>query len=884
MQEKLPGAPAVKPDQLGTLRTLRQLCEFLGAGAPSAASTVSGHSGVSGHTAAPAGDVQGVLISVVSDKTGYPAESLNLDMDMESDLGIDSIKRVEILSAMQEKLPGAPTVKPDQLGTLRTLRQVVEFLGAGKSDSPDAKSTVAGNSSPAAESVKSQNRGVSRQVLRALPLSGSRQSYALSKTLPLWVLGSDALLKALKAAGYRAEKPGQAPAKLAGLIIEGPIEASEAFFTAQKAAPALRAAGGLLLTVSRMDGRFGLANLKGKDALQGSLAGLAKTAAREWPEAVCRAIDLDGSYDLLLKELAFSGPVELGLSAEGAFALSLESEPVAAASKPALSKGDLVLVTGGARGVTAATALSLAKKYGVKLALWGRTARAGAEPQWLAACKTEAEIKKGVLANCGDRALGPKQIEEQYKRIAAQRELEGQLMKLKAEGLEFVYDAVDVRDAQAVKAGLAKLGKLDGLVHGAGVLADKLIADKTPEQFAAVWETKLASLDVLLAQDLKAVILFSSTTARLGRIGQGDYAMANEALNKLALRYAAEHPKARVLSVNWGPWEGGMVTPSLQKVFEKEGVALIGLEAGADYLAAELSSPSRDVETVVMGGEPLKSANLRKALSLTASLSELPVLKSHVINGKAVLPAALMIEWLAQGALHENPGLSFLGFEDFRVLKGLKLDARETQTVEVWASKAARSAGEFAVTAELRGAQGVHGSATILLASRLPAAPKAAPEPKLAKYPVEDVYAERLFHGEALRCFPGAIASSKDALAADLSAAPAPRAWIKDPSREDWLSDPLALDGAFQAMILWTTEHLGAPCLPSAARSYRQYRAFPLEGTRLLCAIVKSSAGAVFADLEFRDGQGALIARIEGFEGTVNPGLSVAFRARTVAA
>ena len=69
-----------------------------------------------------------VLLSVVSDKTGYPVEMLELSMSLDGDLGIDSIKRVEILSALQQELPSAPPVKPEELGTLQTLEQVVDRL------------------------------------------------------------------------------------------------------------------------------------------------------------------------------------------------------------------------------------------------------------------------------------------------------------------------------------------------------------------------------------------------------------------------------------------------------------------------------------------------------------------------------------------------------------------------------------------------------------------------------------------------------------------------------------------------------------------------------------------------------------------------------------
>ncbi|MEK7722621.1 MAG: acyltransferase domain-containing protein, partial [Elusimicrobiota bacterium] len=76
-------------------------------------------------------DVAQALLAIVSSQTGYPVESLNTDMDMESDLGIDSIKRVAILSELQEKLPSAPRITPEQLGSIRTLRQVTAYLSAG---------------------------------------------------------------------------------------------------------------------------------------------------------------------------------------------------------------------------------------------------------------------------------------------------------------------------------------------------------------------------------------------------------------------------------------------------------------------------------------------------------------------------------------------------------------------------------------------------------------------------------------------------------------------------------------------------------------------------------------------------------------------------------
>ena len=77
-----------------------------------------------------------VLLEAVAEKTGYPVEMLELDMRLDADLGIDSIKRVEIFSALQERLPDTTAIGPDQTGTLQTLRQIVEFLSGGPDPDP----------------------------------------------------------------------------------------------------------------------------------------------------------------------------------------------------------------------------------------------------------------------------------------------------------------------------------------------------------------------------------------------------------------------------------------------------------------------------------------------------------------------------------------------------------------------------------------------------------------------------------------------------------------------------------------------------------------------------------------------------------------------------
>ena len=125
LQERLPDAPVIKPEHLGTLRTLDDIAGFLGGGArgrnPSPDPARGG----------PRGRRPGRAPGGGGGEDGLPAEMLEPGMQLDADLGIDSIKRVEILSALQERLPEAPVIKPEHLGTLRTLDDIVGFLGGG---------------------------------------------------------------------------------------------------------------------------------------------------------------------------------------------------------------------------------------------------------------------------------------------------------------------------------------------------------------------------------------------------------------------------------------------------------------------------------------------------------------------------------------------------------------------------------------------------------------------------------------------------------------------------------------------------------------------------------------------------------------------------------
>ena len=1119
LQERVPNLPAFKPEELGSLHTLNDVVRLAdartGQSMPIAAPPVTQTPPpVPVAVVAPpvaqiasqpkheivASNLTATVLAVVSEKTGYPTEMLNLEMSLDHDLGIDSIKRVEILSALQERVPNLPAFLPEELGELHTLKDVVTLAEArtGRSQKTVAVPAISTPiAPPVLEPVRSQNLAPSRRqtipgepcdqpatlvrsVVRAeaLPPLSSAAELPIQRGSEIWVTedGLELSLRIAAELSARGFKPrvvnldepsaSAIPDRFAGLIIVSPAEGTtdrqlwRAIEWLQKAGPALRrtAAGStaVFATISRLDGQFGFGPRRTiTDPISGGLAGLVKSAAREWPELTCKAFDLATDWpsagdaaQQIVNELFRQGPVEIGLSLGGRSTPKVVEESLSSmiTSPVAIKPGELIVVSGGARGVTAEAALAVAHQWKSRLVILGRSPLPPEEPEWLRKLTTETEIKQGLIASL-PRGTLPKVIESNYRQILASREVTTTLTRLREAGVPVSYHAVDIRDHATVRPLLLQLqgefGPIRGIIHGAGVLADQRIEDKTRDQFDRVYQTKVSGLRNLLGavrpDMLEFLCLFSSYTARYGRVGQCDYAVANEVLNKLACQFAVDHPRTHVVSFNWGPWDGGMVTGGLKKLFAAEQVGLIPLTDGANLVVQELSqSTSRPVEVLVLGknddllaaettlavrpvpavnpapaqpvpapmpiaspatmtiprqpepvsvpaaqptataprnssnillagssaapagatvsparqsvhlqgssnillaGEPVPPARvmspppvrqqgssnvllagslpvpqqpqpapapnpsgswvfaeigqtganeaneLKVAFERTIDLKQYPFLESHVIGGRAVLPVAVVMEWLAHGAIHHNPGLDLEGIDDFRVFHGVRMDRVGSITLRVMVGKTVRVGGRFTVRTQLVSQSGgrdvVHAGGMVTLTSQYTAAAEPRLKVTLRGYSLDmaTAYATKLFHGSHLQGIAAVEACSQDGIIVDSRTSPAPWAWMREPLRSAWIADPLSIDAALQAVILWAQEIKGLPCLPCSIGAYRQYRkVFPHTGVKIVVQVTHASEHSIRADVEFLDLSGMVVATMTGCESVADASLAAAFR------
>ncbi len=912
LQERLPGLPAVGADELSGIETLQSILTLFGEQQPASIPVESkpANTGLSG-----------LLLAVVADKTGYPAEMLNLDMHLDSDLGIDSIKRVEILSAIQEREPGLPVVSADDLAALQTLQQIVDYMQSSSVAQPQdetAADNAAASDQLAFPESASAEATVTRSLVDLLPLeNAANKQIKLHQQQNIMVCTNgtdlaDKLVEGFRELGYKAlqcDVDGEIKEPVAGLVICAPVKPDEnyllqALTLMQQCAGSIKASNGLLVAVTSLGGGFGFNGDMQAEPTQAGLIGMVKTADKEWPEIHCRCVDIDpGEHDVvtdLVAELLNDGPLETGLAGGQRLQPVLQENALPATNDANyLDSNDLIVVSGGARGVTAEVAVEIARTYGCKLLLLGRSPEPDAEPEWLQGLTEEAAIKEQLLSHA-DRKLTPVELQSQYQAVMGNREILQTVARIKETGVQVRYTSVDITDRKAVAVAIehatAELGHVTGIIHAAGVIADHLIEDKTAEQFEQVFKTKVAGIENLLAatssEHLKLMVLFSSTTARLGRKGQVDYAAANEVLNKIAQQEKLKRDNCKVLSINWGPWDGGMVTPALKKLFAEEGVPVIDLAAGARYLVSEIEN-NGPVETVILGASANDvtisntvqggSIDYSLAFERELSVSSYAFLQSHVMNGQAVLPVAVIIEWFAHGALHLNPGMQFHGFDDFHVTKGVTINADEKLKLRILAGNMYQQGDVALVPVELRSDKFLHATATIVLADTINTTVLPKLEPVSGDYQAEQgAYYQngQLFHGQHLQGIRQVTHCSEEGIVADVNAAPAPSSWMTQPIRSSWLTDPLVLDSAFQMMILWSFEQQGIGSLPTSIARYRQYqRSFPETGVRVIARVESHTALKARAAIEFVDEDGKLVALIDGYECVRDGALQKAFKA-----
>lgn len=401
-------------------------------------------------------------------------------------------------------------------------------------------------------------------------------------------------------------------------------EARRLFFLLQTLESDLRESathgGGWLINFTAIDGQFGLRG--GRDAPLGTAGtlGIAKSVAREWPHVRVKCLDLEPHMDAnmlmaqVLEELFTRDPeLEVGLTATGRRVLTLQEAGLPTTAWPEVEFGHrpVFLVTGGAYGITAEVTTALAARCRQPhLILVGRSSPQHPEPPGLEHLREPQAMRRFLIEHMRATHDGvtPAIVEHELQQILKTRQIRANLAAMHQAGATLEYHTLDVRDTAAFGRLLdtvyATWGRIDGVLHGAGVVDDRRISDKTPSSFDAVFDTKVLPATVLAAklrpETLTFLLLFSSVVGRFGNAGQSDYSAANEGLNKLAARLGRAWPQVRVTSINWGPWAGGMVSDAIQAQYARQGIRLIPPDVGVRFCLEALQREATGVSEVVI--------------------------------------------------------------------------------------------------------------------------------------------------------------------------------------------------------------------------------------------------------------------------------------------
>ncbi len=778
-----------------------------------------------------------LMRTLVARRAEFPLDAVQADSKFLDDLHLSSIVVSELVGEAMRTLDLAETAAPTGYATAtlgqvaETLRELVATGGAGEDDAEAAAARIV-------------PPGVGPWV-RAFAVD-RRETAAPGRVAPRaagsWrVVGDHPAAGALREALEAAEL-GE------GVLVVVP-SAADRLAALRAGADAVLAGKDVTRCVVVQDGP--------------GAAGFAKTLHLEAPWVATTVVTAD------LGDPATPALVAADAAATGRFREVIHDgarrEPVLAPVEPhgtdlPLGPDDVLLVTGGGKGISAECALALARESGARLALVGRSDPAG------------------------------------------DAELTANLERMEAAGVAARYLRADVTDAarvaEAVAEAEAALGPVTAVLHGAGGNVPKLLEELTDDDYARTIDPKVAGLEAVLAAvdaaRLRLVITFGSMTGRAGLRGEAHYAVANEWQSDLVERLAAELPHCRFRAVEWSLWSGVGMGERLGSVenLSRAGVTTITPEQGVAMLRDLAADPGAPVVAVVTGrfGEmptvsfgadepPLLRFLERPRVSYPGielvadsdvGWGSDPYLAEHVFGGgtEAVLPGTVGMEIMAQAAA------ALLGLDvasgaapvltDVEFLRAIAVAEDATVTVRVAALRTGPGSVATVVRCSTTDFRVDHFRAVCETPAAAPKGsglvrPENAALPPMAIDPQTELYGPMLFHGPRFR------------LMGDIRRADARHvtARLLPDTRVDWfgrylpdrllLGDPAARDAYMQPLALCAPTVLAIPA-----------------GVRRLVPGPRAGATAAFVharyrldedcwDMEVTDEDGELIETWEGF-------------------
>ncbi|HZC25284.1 MAG TPA: SDR family oxidoreductase, partial [Candidatus Binatia bacterium] len=735
-----------------------------------------------------------MVLRIVADKTGYPEDMLDLDLDLEADLGVDTVKQAEMFAAVRAAY-NIPREENMKLRDFPTLAHVIKFahdrsalreatsatvVKLEQTTPALTTSTPAQSTQPVVASFDAANR-----VPRRVPVATLRPPLTICKetgvklernsrivvmpdkggvapmlcehlrTLEVQVLiiddtaDSETIIRDLKT--WAAEGPIQGVFWLPALDNEGDLRKLDSvawhenlrvrvksqYTTMRALYEHLAGTGTFVVSGTRLGGHHGYDDAGAAAPLGGAVTGFAKAYKRERMECLVKAVDFelrrsatDVAEVLIAETLRDPGAVEIGYTGAQRWTIGLSEESAADGHLGiALDRNTVFVITGAAGSIVSAITADLAAASGGTFYLLDMVPEPDASNPDLKRILTDKEnLKRELFARiqaAGERAT-PALVEKKLAALEREQAAQSAIDAVRSAGGRSHYFSVNLTDAESVANVIDQIrkrhGRIDVLLHAAGIERSHFLPDKDPREFDLVFDVKADGFFNLLHAigdlPLGATVAFSSIAGRFGNAGQTDYSSANDLLCKITSSFRTTRPATRGIVIDWTAWGGiGMATRgSIPKMMELAGIDMLPPEAGIPLIRRELTSGSTRGEIVIgqrlgilqnewdatggldpvaaeaAAGPPagpmtgrIVSLGLSDGYTIETTLdpNEQPFLFDHQIEGTPVLPGVMGIEAFAEAALCLLPEWHVEAIEDVNFLAPFKFYRNEPRAMRI---------------------------------------------------------------------------------------------------------------------------------------------------------------------------------------------------------
>ncbi|MHA2231619.1 MAG: SDR family NAD(P)-dependent oxidoreductase, partial [Candidatus Hodarchaeales archaeon] len=841
------------------------------------------------------------VISIVAEKTGYPTSVLGLDMDLEADLGIDTVKQAELIGLIREKwnLSREKGVKISEFPTLgHVVNYIVSRLKQADTQSGVNQSHITAitqqqtSRDPEKAELSLDDSPISDEILRRFKVKFVEQqagsvSYEMEgKTFLLLTKEnpfSDHLVKLLEKKRMNilqydlAEigKPDilrielQSCPPVDGILYLVPHDNIEEVWTRERMdAKNLFAICQTvsfnehpMLFVASQSPAFGWIDTD--SPWIGSVTGFMKALAREWngnfrviacqhPEEVIHEFS---NEDKVTEVVYRNGK-------RGAFALHQDNLEIPQPDiKSKIGPNDLLVVTGGAQGITYLSTKKIVELWKPRIAILGRTQRSD-DPQLLEDLDEDRlEIRRIQLIDelkTKFERVTPVMIEEAWNNHLKMIQIEKALEELQSLGSEVHYYSVDITDQVAMNRTVQQIqedyaAEITGIIHGAGIEKSKSIDRKTQTEFDRIHDTKVLGFCNLIQgvniQNLKICVLFSSIAGRFGNPGQVDYSAANDFLAKTA--WFLQKQNIPAVAIDWSAWkEIGMATRgSSTPVLLERGITPIPKDLAVESLIEEILY-GKSPEVVIAGAlgilEPHPEQNYQHpGLSFpmtdvlheegtigeiiserTLNLDHDLYLADHQIHGSPVLPGVMGLEMFWETFVHSFPEQTVERLERVRFQSPVKVPPGTTKHIRCRLNQ--ENPPKMLLESDRPVIQGVRSNKPIIhFEAQLGPSKDLQKGPKmplnLTNLPVvldrEEIYS-LLFHGPRFQVL-GNIRCLSPELLAEVQM---PSVSLFSEKTGSLFSMPLVLEAAFQTAGIYCLLHYTSEVLPVSVEQILFYQ------------------------------------------------------------